>query len=68
MDQKDKEGLQMTGSSICLTNHIQMIIERKLEIVNNDSNRPEIKGSSKKIYLLPAVIGLDFAPLFGLPF
>lgn len=58
----------MTGSSICLTNHIQMIIERKLEIVNNDSNRPEIKGSSKKIYLLPAVIGLDFAPLFGLPF
>lgn len=46
MDQKDKEGLQMTGSSICLTNHIQMIIERKLEIVNNDSNRPEIKEAS----------------------
>lgn len=36
----------MTGSSICLTNHIQMIIERKLEIVNNDSNRPEIKEAS----------------------
>ncbi len=45
MDQKDKEGLQMTGSSICLTNHIQMIIERKLEIVNIDYNRQEIKGS-----------------------
>lgn len=44
MDQKDKEGLQMTGSSICLTNHIQMIIERKLEIVNIDYNRQEIKG------------------------
>ncbi|PJN58164.1 hypothetical protein PAEAM_37360 [Paenibacillus sp. GM1FR] len=46
MDQKDKEGLQMTGSSICLTNHIQMIIERKLEIVNIDSNRQEIKEAS----------------------
>lgn len=48
MDQKDKEGLQMTGSSICLTNHIQMIIERKLEIVNIDSNRQEIKEASKR--------------------
>ncbi len=46
MDQKYKEGLQMTGSSICLTNHIQMIIERKLEIVNIDSNRQEIKEAS----------------------
>lgn len=45
MDQKDKEGLQMTGSSICLTNHIQMIIERNLEIVNIDYNRQEIKDS-----------------------
>ncbi len=52
MDQKDKEGPQMTGSSICLTNHIQMIIERKLEIVNNDSNRPEIKGSSYREILI----------------
>lgn len=29
----------MTGSSICATYHMLMIIEWKLEIVNIDSNR-----------------------------
>ncbi|MBB6020416.1 hypothetical protein HNR77_001477 [Paenibacillus sp. JGP012] len=29
----------MTGSSICVTYHMLMIIEWKLEIVNIDSNR-----------------------------
>lgn len=39
----------MTGSSICVTYHIQMIIEWKLEIVNIVSNRLHIMEHTYRI-------------------
>lgn len=58
----------MTGSSICATYHMLMIIEWKLEIVNIVSNRHAYLFLTRVEVSLSAIIRLDLAPLFRLPF
>lgn len=58
----------MTGSSICATYHMLMIIEWKLEIVNIVSNSQAYLFLTQVEVSLPTIICLDLAPLFRLPF